>query len=112
MAKIPKSESAIKTVIAGLVTDNTDMTKKEANIRLKSKSFEYVKAGDGTNLAIRKENLVFWLMVTGKPDTDYTALETAINTATDTSFNSLEIMTVRESAPMNEYVRYYEIKVT
>ena len=112
MAKVPKSETAIKAAIAGLVTDSTSMTKRESAIRLKSKSFEYQKGGDGTNLNVKKETMVFWLMVTGKPETDYTALETAINTAVDTSFNSLEIITVRESAPMAEYQRYYEIKVT
>jgi hypothetical protein len=112
MAKVPKSETAIKAVIAGLVETYAGMVKRVTNIKIKGKSKDYVKAGDGTNLAVRKETIVFWFIVTGKPETDYANFETAIDTTTDNSFNNMELVTIREIDHNGEYARYYEIKVT
>lgn len=112
MAKAPKNEQAIKSVIAGLVTTHTSMKQKVVeNIRLKVKSWDFVKNGLQQNVAIERENMTLWTIVNGRQSEDYTAFETAVNEAQNRAFNSLEIVSVREQVIDANYQRIYEIKV-
>lgn len=112
MAKPPKNEHAIKTAIAALVTTHTSMKNKAVeNIRLSSKSVEYVPNGTGGNLGIKSEKMVFWTSVFGKPDEDYSAFENAIYKATDESFNGLQMLDVFENTVEGTWRRIYKIKV-
>lgn len=112
MAKPPKNELAIKTAIANLVTTHTSMKGKAIeNVRLESKSIEYVPNGTGGNLGIKSEKMVFWTIVFGQPNEDYTAFEDAIYKATDASFNGLQILSVFENMIEGNWKRIYKIKV-
>ena len=112
MAKAPKNELAIKAVIAKIVTDKTSMkTKAIDNIRLKSKTWKFVQNGLQQNVSIEQENIVFWTIVAGKQNEDYAPFEMAIIEAKDKSFNSIDILSVRENLVEANYQRIYEIKV-
>ena len=112
MAKLPKDELAIKKFIAKLITDNTSVKQKDLlNVRLKGKSNDFEVNGSLQNSCLISENMIVWTMVRGKPDEDYTKFETAVNEAVSPLFNNLQIVSVRESQPDDNYQRYYEIKV-
>lgn len=111
MARIPKNELAVKAAIAEIIRQATGIIKPVDNIRLKGKQFDYQTNSTGGNLGIKSEAMTLWLTLDCTADYDCTALETAINTAQNPAFNGLQIVAVRESAPMAQYVRYYEIKV-
>jgi hypothetical protein len=112
MAKAPKNELAIKAVIAKIVTDKTSMkTKAIDNIRLKSKTWDFVKNGTGNNVAIQSELMTFWTIISGKQNEDYSPFEMAIIEAQNKEFNSLDILSIRENLIEANYQRIYEIKV-
>lgn len=112
MAKLPKDELAIKRFIAKLVTDCTSMKPKDLlNIRLKSKVSDFQTNGNLENCCILNEAITVWTLISGKATDDYSKFETAVNEAKSPLFNNLQIASVRESMPDDNYQRYYEIKV-